>query len=198
VILRYPLSLATALSVGLVVGAGLGRERVEAEPLVNLSTGDQSFTILHWDGGAAWMGHAPGQRDDGVTTVCATKPPQEQVSNPAAAVPSPRRVWIKTTAYCPGECCCEGSADGITATGARVARKPYGGASAWDKLSRGTRFRVPGYDPGRTGGWYEVDDSGGDMRKAAESGVTHLDLRFRTHYWAKKWGTRWLWVEVMR
>lgn len=109
-------------------------------------------------------------------------------------------VLAKVTAYCPCTICCSPSADGTTSTGLKTDRHPYGIAADPRALPYGTRVRVPGYlEVSRPGEWFTVDDTGGDMRRSWEDEkVIHIDVRYRNHAWAKRWGTQWLWIEVVR
>jgi 3D (Asp-Asp-Asp) domain-containing protein len=101
--------------------------------------------------------------------------------------PRSRKVvkWVTATAYCLGPCGrCE--TRGRTYTGAKRRR----GIAVARKQGRrvvplGTRVSVPGY------GAAEVDDVGGGV------GRTQIDLRFRTHQLASRWGKRKLKVVAM-
>ena len=53
-----------------------------------------------------------------------------------------------------------------------------------------TRLRIPGV------GIREVDDTGGRMRQSAKRGIYHIDVRFRTHKKAKRFGVKWLKVLI--
>jgi len=104
--------------------------------------------------------------------------------------PDTRWVEVKTTGYCPCAICCGKDADGRTAINRPVARFPYGIAVAPKLIPYREWLYVPGY------GEFMVDDTGGAMRQSAKRGVVHLDLRFKTHQQARKWGVRWLWIAV--
>lgn len=107
------------------------------------------------------------------------------------------RKWALVTAYCPCAACCDQQTN-TTATGRRTEVHPYGIAADWRQLKRGTRLHVPGYLTRSTvGGVYEVDDTGGAMRRSHARGVLHLDVRFISHTWAERWGTRRMWVYVV-
>lgn len=107
------------------------------------------------------------------------------------------RKWALVTAYCPCAACCD-ERTGITATGRRTDVHPYGVAADFRRLKRGTRLHVPGYLTRSTvGGVWEVDDTGGAMRDSHTRGVLHLDVRFISHWWAERWGTRKMWVYVV-
>ena len=111
---------------------------------------------------------------------------------PPASPPPPGTKWVevKTTAYCPCAICCGKHADGRTAINRRVTRFPYGIAVAPKLIPYRTWLFIPGY------GQFMVDDTGVAMRDSASQGVVHLDLRFKTHQQARKWGVRWLWIGV--
>lgn len=80
-----------------------------------------------------------------------------------------RPVVVTTTAYAPTREQCDDS-PGETATGSD-AFATYGIAADPRALPYGTVLRIPGYGEAR------VDDTGGDMRRAFDRGVIHLDLR---------------------
>jgi len=172
--MTYPLSLSCAISAGIILGAAIGRDRVEAES---------------WNGGAA-----PDAQGE-ITRLDAGH--SQPAGDPAAAVPiirDSRIVLALVTSYCPCATCCPGTADGITATGRSVRRHPWGVASAWSRIPQGTRLRIPGYHGGQV---VTADDTGADMKRSARRGIVHLDVRMRTHQAARRWGRRWLRVEVM-
>lgn len=91
------------------------------------------------------------------------------------------RTRVRATAYCPGSCCSDG--DGKTATG----RSAYTTGVAVDRhvIPMGARLDIPGY-----GNWVLADDVGGAIRGS------RIDVRFRTHAEAVRWGTRWLDIRV--
>jgi hypothetical protein len=48
------------------------------------------------------------------------------------------------------------------------------------------------------GKFWEVDSAGGSViRRSTRRGVTQVDLKFRTVYSAKEWGSRWMNIEVI-
>ena len=105
-----------------------------------------------------------------------------------------RRRWAVVTAYCPCEICCD-QRTGVTATGRDTDVHPYGIAADWRLLRRGTRVHVPGYLTESTvGGAWDVDDTGGALRRSREHGVLHIDVRYVSHWWAERWGTRRMWI----
>ena len=92
------------------------------------------------------------------------------------------------TAYCPCKTCCGPDARGITASGATV--KANGGrfVAADPRLfDFGDKVSVPGYHGGMA---VPVLDTGGDIKGR------RLDVYFPTHAQAKRWGARWVTVEV--
>ncbi|MHC5068540.1 MAG: 3D domain-containing protein [Planctomycetota bacterium] len=108
--------------------------------------------------------------------------------------PQPGMAWVLTltTGYCPCGKCCGKDADGRTAINRDVTRFPYGIAAS-DKpkmLAYRTWVSVPGY------GEAMVDDCGGAMRQSARVGRVHLDLRFKDHDEARRWGRQWHWLEL--
>jgi 3D (Asp-Asp-Asp) domain-containing protein len=104
---------------------------------------------------------------------------------PAHAV---TQLALRVTGYCAGPCrrCDPG---GTAATG-RNARRTVGVAVARRTRRRavplGRRVYVRGY------GWLRVDDIGGGVQP------NQLDLRFRRHREAQRWGARVLRVAVRR
>lgn len=45
--------------------------------------------------------------------------------------------------------------------------------------------------------WFQVDDRGGALRREWErTGVTRIDLRFKTHAAAKAFGRRWMMIYI--
>lgn len=86
------------------------------------------------------------------------------------------------TAYCPCAVCCPGTADDRTSTMTRAA-KWRGVAVDPKRIPYGSLLYVPGY------GFALADDTGAAMRNARD---LHIDVRFRKHSDAKKWGARYL------
>jgi len=109
------------------------------------------------------------------------------------ATSSPYRAeWrtVTATAYCPCRRCCGNHADGRTATG----RCAYSAGVAVDPgvIPLGARLDIPGYTRGAggNGSWIPADDVGGAIDGA------HIDVRFRTHSEALRWGVRRIRVRV--
>lgn len=98
-----------------------------------------------------------------------------------------KRIWVIATAYCPCEICCGSNADGKTATG-RNAMNP-GVAVDKEVIEIGSRLDIPGYDRSN-GSWILADDTG-----SAIVG-NRIDVRFKTHGEAKKWGKKKIKIRV--
>lgn len=97
---------------------------------------------------------------------------------------------MDVTAYCPGACCCQRFADGITASGLPVTvnrGKLVAGDAAIFPL--GALVSIPGYDKGRP---VPVLDRGKRIKGQ------RLDVFFSTHAEAKRWGKRTLYVQVWK
>ena len=102
-----------------------------------------------------------------------------------------RRELFKVTAYCPcRKCCGRWSGDGKTASG-RSIRYNGGRFVAADTgvLPFLTKVSVPGYAGGRA---VPVIDRGKKVRGR------HIDLFFRSHRQAKRWGSRKMWITIHR
>lgn len=111
-----------------------------------------------------------------------------------------RWVLAEVTAYCGGPCSiCQ--TDGVTADGTRTADEPYGIAASND-IALQTRIYVPhgyGYlDVSRYDSRvFRTSDRGGLVQTEYErSGITRLDLRYKTHYSAKLFGRKLVWVFI--
>ena len=116
----------------------------------------------------------------------AAAPTKTEVANPNVQV-----VKMKVTAYCLcGECCGQWSGGNRTSIGDKA--NIYDGVAADPKtLPYRTKLNIPGV------GIKEVDDTGGGMRQSAKQGICHIDVRMSSHSEARKWGVRWLEVEVL-
>lgn len=110
-----------------------------------------------------------------------------------AEQPVLKAITVVATAYCPCKLCCGPNAHGMTSTGVDVHQRPYGIAADPHVLPYGTKLVVPGYE----GNPAVVDDTGGAMRQDAKKGIVSVDLRFRTHDEALKWGRKVMTVYVM-
>ena len=111
--------------------------------------------------------------------------------------------WItaEVTAYA-GNCpICETT--GVTANGTETDERPYGVAASPD-IKFGWRVFIPvgaGYlDQSKVASldrWFDVDDRGGALRTEwKRSGITRLDLRYRTHASAKAFGRKLMLVYI--
>jgi 3D (Asp-Asp-Asp) domain-containing protein len=71
----------------------------------------------------------------------------------------------------------------------------YGIAARVQDFPKGTLMRVPGY---RGGDWHAVNSKGGGViRKAALKGYYQIDVKFKTYYSAKQWGSKWMDIEIV-
>ncbi len=113
------------------------------------------------------------------------------------------RVLMETTGYCPcGKCCgyerscfsCflvpytpNGRVKkiGITSSGKKAKRGTIAADTSY--YPYGTKMHIPGY------GWGEVQDTGGAIK-----GATRIDLFFKTHAEALKWGRKKVLVTVIK
>ena len=111
--------------------------------------------------------------------------------------------WIlaEVTAYCGGPCeLCETT--GVTANGTHTSDVPYAIAASPD-IPLLSRIFVPvggSYlDVRRNGNrWFTVDDRGGALRSEwRRSGITRLDLRYRTHASAQQFGRKLMTVFII-
>ena len=115
---------------------------------------------------------------------CLTLAPGAPFGATAPAAKPPQTMTVVATAYCLGPCRVCGTR-GRTALGSRGGR----GAAVGRRrrvVPLGSRLRVPGYGSAR------VDDVGGGVRG------DQIDLRFRSHAQAKRWGKRRLRIQVIR
>jgi 3D (Asp-Asp-Asp) domain-containing protein len=105
-----------------------------------------------------------------------------------------RWVTVEATAYCPCELCCDERTE-RTANGTNTLHRPFGVASSPD-IRLGSMVFIPtsaGYlDVSRSlDRWFHVDDRGGALTTEwKRSGITRLDLRYRTHASAKQFGRK--------
>ena len=95
-------------------------------------------------------------------------------------------IRMRVTAYCPCSKCCGKHSDGITASGHKIRRGDTF-VAADRKHSFGTEMLIPGYCKNIP---VKVLDRGGAIRG------NRLDVFFRTHKQALKWGIRYLNVKV--
>ncbi len=109
--------------------------------------------------------------------------------------------WIlaEVTAYA-GNCpICETT--GVTANGTSIHSRPYGAAGSTN-VGLGSRVYIPagyGYldEMAPTSRWFTVDDRGGAITSEwRSSGVTRIDLRYKTHWSAKQFGRKLMMVFI--
>lgn len=105
----------------------------------------------------------------------------------------------EVTAYA-GNCpICETT--GVTANGTWTVSRPYGAACSPDVplggmvyIPRGAGYRDESSPDER---WLQLDDRGGALRSEwRRSGITRLDLRYRTHASAKAFGRKLMMVYI--
>lgn len=97
-------------------------------------------------------------------------------------------VRMRVTGYCACRKCCGRFADGITACGHKI-RRGDAFAAADRKYSFGTEMIVAGYNNGKP---IKVLDRGGAIRG------NKLDLFFHSHKRARKWGVKYIDVQIRR
>ena len=101
---------------------------------------------------------------------------------------------VEATAYCPCAICCDARTE-RTADGTDTDLVPHGVAAS-PNIPLGWRVYVP-YGDGYLDEsvpfhrWFPIDDRGGALRSDQQrSGVTRLDLRYRTHESAQRFGRK--------
>lgn len=113
---------------------------------------------------------------------------------------------VNASGYCPCQICCGERAAGVTADNTKVKDVPYGVASDPRRLPYGTTVWIPlgvGYldrsrktDDDRQ---FTVDDTGGYLRtQTRRTDVVHIDLRFKYHSSAKRFGRRLITIYVWK
>jgi 3D (Asp-Asp-Asp) domain-containing protein len=114
---------------------------------------------------------------------------------------------VVATAYCPCTYCCGHRAAGVTADGTRTKDEPYGVATgSTTALPYGTVVWIPassGYLsnqlPADEQRQFTVDDTGGLLRSNTRAtGVVHIDLRFRHHGNARRFGVKRITIYVWK
>jgi 3D (Asp-Asp-Asp) domain-containing protein len=147
----------------------------------------------------AWHGDTPANRPDLALALSRQHPEfyAQWLQTQLPAGSEVHRLWATVTAYCPCEICCT-RCTRRTANGRSTDLYPYGLATDWQQLPAGTHLHIPGYlTESAVGGTWEVDDTGGALRRSYQHGIVHIDVRFMQHDWAKRWGTRHMWVYVV-
>jgi 3D (Asp-Asp-Asp) domain-containing protein len=110
--------------------------------------------------------------------------------------------WVlaEVTAYCPCALCCDVRTE-RTADGTDTNERPYGVAGS-PNIPLGSIVFVPygvGYLDGTrpTARAFILDDRGGALRTEwRRTGITRLDLRYRTHASAKQFGRKLMMVYI--
>lgn len=103
--------------------------------------------------------------------------------------------YAEVTAYCPCAICCGASSDGLTYDSTNVRDVPYN-LAADRSLPIGTGIFIPlglgVLDTARKESrWFAVDDRGGALdTEARKYGTLRLDLRVKSHAWAKRFGRK--------
>ena len=117
--------------------------------------------------------------------------PAQRPVAPVSAVVTPgvRQLVMEVTAYCACTRCCGPQAQGLTASGKRVSYNNGLFVAADTRLLPfGTRLQIPGYAESQP---VEVIDRGGAIKGH------RLDVYFHSHQEARKWGRRWIVVDVL-
>ena len=102
-----------------------------------------------------------------------------------------KSIWAKVTAYCPCRRCCGRFSDGRTSTGRNAWREDGCGVDP-QLIPYGTLIKIPG------AGIRKADDTGPAMRRSARRGIYHIDVRYESHWIARKWGKRWCSIELYK
>lgn len=105
-------------------------------------------------------------------------------------------ITVEATAYCPCALCCDVRTE-RTANGTNTDQVPYGVAASRNIPTR-ARVYVPwgiGYldrlATDHRARWWPVDDRGGALdSEYNRSGITRIDLRFKSHESAKQFGRK--------
>ena len=113
-----------------------------------------------------------------------------------------RWITVEATAYCPCDLCCDTRTE-RTANGTDTNARPYAVAASPD-LPFGTTLLIPvgvGYldktYPRESQRLFVVDDRGGALRTEwRRSGITRLDLRYKSHDYAVRFGRRTIAVQI--
>ena len=104
--------------------------------------------------------------------------------------------WVAATVtgYSPHDAIDSGHAstrDTKTATMRDWRTHPYGIAADPRILPYKTHIHVPGYlEKSEPNSAWQVDDTGGGMRRSWRRGVIHIDVRFKTEHSARKFGKK--------
>lgn len=136
--------------------------------------------------------------------------PEPEATAPPPPQPRTRKVWVCVRAYTPWDAIDSRSPwrDGKTATLVDTRKFPHQWGIAADPriFPYGTKIIIPGYKPSRhfaADKAWPVDDTGGRIRQwatAYQRGRKDgplIEVRFIHGSSARKWGEKWLWVEVV-
>jgi len=144
---------------------------------------------------------APSADNGGRNTTLYTVPypdPVERkvtVEEPPPAEPEihVHRIWAKVTACSPED---PQDLEYYREHGYRGAT--YNIAAYYGQFPRGTQIYVPGYMSSKGEKYWEVDSPGGSViRRSHRSGITQIDVKFRTFHSAKEWGVKWMYIDVV-
>jgi len=120
--------------------------------------------------------------------------PDLRIAN-ADIIPEGYEYWktvrAKVTSYCRCKKCCGHHSDNKTSEG-DCARTEDGCATDHRAIPVRSLVKIPGV------GYREVDDTGSAMRKSWGRGIYHIDIRFKTHTKALRWGTKNMNVKLYR
>lgn len=113
-----------------------------------------------------------------------------------------RWITVEATAYCPCALCCDERTE-RTANGTDTNARPYAVAAS-PNLPFGTTLLIPvgvGYldktYPLESQRLFVVDDRGGALRTEwKRTGITRLDLRYKSHDYAVRFGRRMIAVQI--
>ncbi len=172
-------------------GSTAGATGLAAPVIRDLPAGAYAFSRYT---GADLADHATRWAADAADDAPIAGAPADEPARPAPAAPKPppkprtRVVRMRVTAYCPCRRCCGKFSDGRTASGRSIRTNGSAFVAADTSiLPFHTRLSVPGYYGGAP---VPVLDRGRDIRGY------RLDVFFRSHERARRWGTRWLDVVV--
>ncbi len=124
------------------------------------------------------------------------------IAGKTAAAEDGHWITVEATAYCPCALCCDERTE-RTANGTDTNARPYAVAASPD-LPFGTTLLIPvgvGYldqtYPRESQRLFVVDDRGGALRTEwKRTGITRLDLRYKTHEYAVRFGRRMIAVKI--
>ncbi len=196
--LRSPQEEDAAAVQGMEVAQVAPESELAASPSPGVTASPAPASAETAPAPAAGVGTTPVAQVPVPPPVANSPAPAPAPAPQSAATPAPRaaappreqtvQVWMKVTAYCPCAKCCGRHADGITASGKSIhANGSRFVAADTSVLPMHTMVSIPGYDGGRM---VPVLDRGGKIKGS------RLDVFFRSHAEARKWGVRWVQVTV--